>query len=92
MTSERVTDDDRLLFGAGFAFGVLTTLLVLVAVLAAVAPQGAVGLLASPVLVTIAAGVLFVGVVGVGLYLLSFPENRTTVAVDPALFGLDDEE
>jgi len=81
----------RLLFGAGFVFGVMFTMLILAVVTATVATEQAEGLLASEVIITIVAGMVFAGIVGVSLYLLAFPENRIEVPVE-MLFGDDEEE
>jgi len=77
-----LTDKGRLLFGAGFVFGVLFALVMLAVVTVTV--TAGVGLLSEP-LVTIAGASLFAVVVGVTLYLLAFPENRIAVPVE-ALF------
>jgi len=91
--SDGLTDQGKLLFGAGFVFGVTTTLLILAVVLVAVTrgETGEIGLTPS-VVATLAGGVLFAGIVGVGLYYLAFPGNRAQIEVDPEQFGLDDEE
>jgi hypothetical protein len=89
--SDGMTDQDRLLFGAGFVFGVAVTMLILGVVLAVVVSAG-VGGVPTTVAATVAGGVLFAGIVGAGLYYLAFPDNRTRIAVDPAEFGLDDDE
>jgi len=80
-----LADKGRLLFGAGFAFGVACALLILVVVVATVTGETARELLGRDVFVTIAAGICFAGVVGVGLYVLAFPENRLEVPVGRAL-------
>lgn len=74
-----LTDKGRLVFGAGFAFGVACTL-ALQAV--AVASLGTGMAPDSGTALTAAAGVLFALVVGAGLYLLAFPENRLLVPID----------
>lgn len=89
--SDGLTDTGKLLFGAGFVFGVTTTLLIFGIVLVAVTDVAATDF-PTTVIATLAGAVLFATVVGVGLYYLAFPENRTRIAVDPAQFGLDDEE
>ncbi|MFC7141240.1 hypothetical protein ACFQMA_15550 [Halosimplex aquaticum] len=88
--TDALTDDGKLLFGAGFVFGVMASLVLLGVVVAVVAANGQ----SVPVTVaaTVAAGVVFAAIVGGGLYLLAFPENRTQIAVDAADFGLGDEE
>lgn len=82
MSADGVVDDkDRLLFGAGFAFGVMFTMLVLAVVVATVTGE----LLGTDLVVTIGAGVFLAGVVGVALYVLAFPDNRLQVPVGDAL-------
>lgn len=76
-----LTDKSRLLFGAGFVFGVTFTMLVLAVVTSTVASRVGESLLASEVLVTIVAGILFAAIVGVSLYFLAFPENRVEVPI-----------
>lgn len=68
---------ERLIFGAGFAFGVLFTMLILAVVVAAVVrdPVTLASLLSSTVLLPIAAAVLLAAVVGCGLYYLALPER-----------------
>ena len=89
-----LTDQGKLLFGAGFVFGVGTTLCLLAVVLVAVTqtPAGPGGPAGSPVVATVAGGIVFAGIVGAGLYYLAFPDNRTRVAVDPAAFGMDEKD
>lgn len=85
-SGDKVLDDkDRLLFGAGFAFGVACTMLILTVVIATTTGETARELLNRDVFVTIAAGVFFAGVVGIGLYVFAFPENRLEVPVGQAL-------
>ncbi len=74
-----LTDKGRLLFGAGFVFGVTFTMLILAVVTATVAGKTGRDILASEIVVTIAAGIFFAGVVGVSLYFLAFPENRVEI-------------
>jgi len=92
--SKGLTDQSKLLFGAGFVFGVGTTLCLLAIVLVTVTetPAGAGSLGRSPVVVTVAGGVLFTAVVGVALWYLAFDENRATLAIDHEQFGLDREK
>jgi hypothetical protein len=90
--SEGLSDQGKLLFGAGFVFGVTTTLLIFGIVLVAVTNAAGVAGLPTTVLATLIGGVVFAIIVGAGLSYLAFPENRTRVAVDPAQFGLDDDE
>lgn len=84
-----VTDKGRLLFGAGFAFGVTFALFVLALVTVAVVNRLDGGVAVSDIIATIAAGVLFTGVVGISLYILAFPENRLELSLD-GLFEADD--
>lgn len=81
-----VSDRDRLMFGAGFAFGVTCLFLVLAMVVA-----GATGsdlTTGTPVLGSVVVGALAAGVIGAALFLLAFPENRVQV---PFVGDLDDE-
>jgi hypothetical protein len=80
-----ITDKGRLLFGAGFVFGVLCTLLILMVVVAAVTGEGAQEFVNQDVFTTIAAGVCFLLIVGTAMYALAFPENRTKVLVGDRL-------
>jgi hypothetical protein len=88
--SGELSDKSRLLFGAGFVFGVMFMLIVLAIVTVTVASESVSGLLASEVLVTLAAGVVFAAIVGVSLYLLAFPDNRVVIPVG-RVFGSEDE-
>jgi len=91
MGTTGVTDKDRLLFGAGFVFGVAFTFVVLGTVVAGVGGgQGALGL---PVLWLIAASVLLAAIVGAAMFLLAFPENRLEVpaSLAPGPDDLDEE-
>lgn len=75
----RITDESRLLLGAGFSFGVTCTLLLIGVVLATVGGgQTSIG---SPVMITTGAGALFAGIVGTSLYLLAFSENRLLLPI-----------
>ncbi|WP_135364746.1 hypothetical protein [Halosimplex halophilum] len=85
-----LTDDGKLLFGAGFVFGVMVTL-VMLGVVAAVVAANAGGLTTTAV-AALVGGVVFAGIVGSGLFLLAFPENRTRIPVDDVDFGIGDEE
>jgi len=92
--TDALTDKGKLLFGAGFVFGVMVTMLMLVVVLV-VAVSGDAALnptLQSSLLVTIVAGIVFAAIVGGGLYFLAFPENRTKIPVDPEQFDRSGEE
>jgi hypothetical protein len=79
-THEEMTDKSRLLLGAGFVFGVAATMLVLAIATATVVGAGT--LLGSPLGATIAASILFAGILGVSLYVLAFPENRLDLPVE----------
>lgn len=82
MSGDDIVDDkNRLLFGAGFAFGVVFTMLVLAVVVAAVTGE----LLGTDLFVTIGAGVVLAAIVGTGLYVLAFPENRLKIPIGDAL-------
>ncbi|WP_415379158.1 hypothetical protein [Halosimplex sp. TS25] len=87
--TDALTDDGKLLFGAGFVFGVMASLVLLGVVIAVIASNGQ----SVPVTVaaTVVAGVVFAAIVGGGLYLLAFPENRMRIPVDDSDFGLDEE-
>lgn len=89
-----VSDKGRLLLGAGFAFGVGFSMLLLGAVTLTIASRTGRFLVPDAVLATLAAGVFFVTVVGLTLYLLAFPENRVELPVEwlPATEPADDEE
>jgi hypothetical protein len=87
---DRLTGQGKLLFGAGFVFGVTATLIILAVVLVGVTNVAGGGLVT--VVATTGGGIVFAAIVGAGLYYLAFPENRTRVAVDPAKFGFDDEK
>ena len=80
---EELTDKNRLLLGAGFVFGVAFSVLMLAVVAATVVGAGT--LLGSAAAVTIAAGLLFSGIIGVSLYALAFPENRLDLPVETVL-------
>jgi len=87
---DSLTDTGKLLFGAGFVFGVMVTLVLLGVVLAVLASNGEA--VSTAVAATVAAGIIFAGIVGGGLYLLAFPENRTQIAVDASDFGFDERD
>jgi hypothetical protein len=86
-----LTDMGRLLFGAGFVFGVMVTLVVLALVTATGSSDPSTEVLASDAVITIVGGIFFAAIVGVGLYLLAFPANRVDLPVG-SLFGDDDGE
>jgi|APHM01.1.fsa_nt_gi hypothetical protein len=71
------TERERLIFGAGFVFGVMFTMLILAVVLAAIVPGPVTvdSLLRSTVLLPIVSAILLGGVVGCGLYYLALPES-----------------
>ncbi len=81
-TNPDITDKGRLLFGAGFVFGVAFTMMLLAIVTSTVAGRAGASLMSSGVLVTITAGIFFVAVVGVSLFFLAFPENRLRLPRD----------
>ena len=76
-TGDGVSEQDRLLFGAGFAFDVTFTLLVLGIVAAGLG--GGEGALGVDVTLLVAVSVLLTGLIGSATYLLAFPENRLEV-------------
>jgi hypothetical protein len=90
--SEPLTDKERLLFGAGFVFGVAFTMLILAMVTVAVVPGVGERLLASEVVLTLGAGVFFAAIVGASLFLLAFPENRIEIPVRDVLGRDGDDE
>ncbi|MFB6166267.1 MAG: hypothetical protein ABEJ31_13995 [Haloarculaceae archaeon] len=71
------TERDRLIFGAGFAFGVVFTLLVLAVVLSPLVPGpvSADALLHPRVLVPIGAAIALAAVASLALYALALPER-----------------
>lgn len=75
-TNDR-TERERLIFGAGFVFGVMFALLILALVFAAVVPEtvslGAI--LSSTVVLPLVAAVGFAAAVGSALYVLALPER-----------------
>lgn len=85
--SDPVGDKERLLLVAGFAFGVMTTMVLLVLVLGANGAFGPGSLLASSDALIVIAGIVFTGIVGVALYVLSFAENRQMIPI-----AADDQE
>jgi len=88
--AQPLSDDGKLLFGAGFVFGVMVTLVLLGVVVAVVAANS--GPVPVTAVATVVGGIVFAGIVGSGLFLLAFPENRTRIPVDDLDFGLDDED
>jgi len=88
--AQPLTDDGKLLFGAGFVFGVMVTLVLLGVVVAVVAANG--GPVPVTAVATVAGGIVFAGIVGTGLFLLAFPENRTRIPVEDIDFGIGDEK
>jgi hypothetical protein len=85
-TDDPVSDKVRLLFGSGFAFGVVFTLVVLGIVAAGLG--GGEGRLGVSVTLLVAVSVFLITVIGSATYLLAFPENRVLV---PASIGPDDD-
>jgi len=80
-TTPAITDDHRLLLGAGFAFGVMTTLVVLLLVLVLDGTL-AVGdtVTTSDGLIAVA-GIVFAGILGIAMYVLAFPDNRAMIPI-----------
>ena len=89
--SDELSDKSRMMFGAGFVFGVMFTMLVLAVVTATVTSTSE-ALMASEVIITIVAGIVFAAIVGVSLYFLAFPENRLEVPVETVFESSEDEE
>ena len=87
------TERERLIFGAGFVFGVMFALLILALVFAAVVPETVTlsTLLSSTIVLPIAAAVAFAGAVGTALYVLALP-NRGLALRQGALFTDDDPD
>jgi hypothetical protein len=90
-SEDPVSEKDRLLFGAGFAFGVAFTLLVLGIVAAGLG--GGEGALGVDVTLLVVASVVLTGLIGSATYLLAFPENRLKVpaSLAPTAEELDEE-
>src|SRR6056297_1001159 len=86
---DETVERERLIFGAGFALGVMFTMLILGMVLSTVVPQTVTmsTLLDSRVLLPVVAAIVFAFVVGVALYVLALPEQGfgipQRVAFDP---------
>lgn len=76
-----ITDDDRLLLGAGFAFGVMTTLLVLILVLVFDGTLTAGEIVSTGDGLIAVAGIVFAGILGIALYVLAFPDNRARIPI-----------
>ena len=87
------TERERLIFGAGFAFGVMFTMLIRAVVVAAVVPDPVTvgSLLSSTVLLPIASAILLGAVVGCGLYYLALPESGFGFREQP-LFSSEDPD
>jgi uncharacterized integral membrane protein len=71
------TERERLIFGAGFVFGVMFTLLILALVFAAVVPETVSlnAVLSSTVVLPLVAAVGFAAAVGSALYVLALPDR-----------------
>lgn len=89
-SEDAVSEKDRRLFGAGFAFGVTFTLLVLGIVAAGLG--GGTGALGVDVTLLVAVSVVLTGIIGSATYLLAFPENRLEVPASLAPGPEDLEE
>jgi hypothetical protein len=82
-----LTDKEKMLFGAGFVFGVMYNMVLLAMVLSVASPPETVtGALSEPLLMTALSGVVFAAIVGSALSYLAFPENRTKISVDADQF------
>lgn len=81
------TERERLIFGAGFAFGVMFTMLILGVVVSTVVPGPVTpsALLDSTVLLPILTAILFAGIVGMALYLLALPEGGIDLPSSPRI-------
>lgn len=91
-SEDPLSDKERLLFGAGFVFGVMFTMLILAVVIATVGGNTGTGVEAMNVFVTVSAGIFFAGVVGVALYFLAFPENRVEIPIGDRLADVGNEQ
>jgi len=91
MDETPISDKDRLLFGAGFAFGATCILILLAIVVATVGgPSLSIGAL---VFLPIAGSVVFSAIIGAALYLLAFPENRAQLPInDPREVPVEEDE
>jgi len=87
------TERERLIFGAGFVFGVMFALLILALVFAAVVPETVTlsTVFSSTVVLPIVAAVAFAGAVGTALYVLALPERGLALR-EGAVFPEDDPE
>lgn len=88
-TDPTVSDEGRLLFGAGFVFGVAVTMVIVVLVTATVARRAGRAVLSPEVLLTLGGGIVFAAIVGISLWVLAFPENRLLVPL--ATLGAPDD-
>lgn len=86
--ADETTERDRLIFGAGFAVGVMFTMAVLAVVVSTVVPRpvSLPSLLTSTVLLPILAALVLSAVAGVALYTFALPEQGFGLA-DLGLFG-----
>lgn len=91
-TDPAVSDENRLLFGAGFVFGVAVTMVIMAVVTATVASRDGATVLSAEVFLTIGGGVLFAAIVGVSLWVLAFPENRLHVPLSGIGLAPDEVE
>lgn len=87
-TPTEMTDEIRFMFGAGFAFGVTCTMLLMAVVLATVGGQDL--SIGDPIVLNTGAGVLFAGVIGASLYLLAFPKNRFALPIATEAAGSEE--
>jgi hypothetical protein len=87
---DETVERERLIFGAGFAFGVMFTMLILGVILSTVVPGSVTPatLLDSRVLLTVLGAMGFALVVGVGLYVFALPERGFGIP-NRALFDTD---
>lgn len=91
-TDPPVTDKERLLFGAGFVFGVAVTMVIMAVVTSTVAGRTGTSVLGAEVVLTIGGGVVFAAIVGICLWVLAFPENRLHLPLSGFGLNADDAE
>lgn len=75
------SDTVKYVFGAGFVFGVLSTMLILGVVLSITTGPGVLSVIGGPLLISIGTAIVVTGIVGSALFLLAFPENRVRVPI-----------
>ncbi|WP_336001352.1 hypothetical protein [Halorientalis halophila] len=90
---DETTERERLVFGAGFAFGVVFTMSILAVVVATVVPRqiGPERLLSTAVWLPIAAAIALSAVAGIGLYQLALPDRGFDLPGRETVGDADDE-